>query len=89
MSADWLNFFPQSQAAEQCTASLFAQAHTAPAERDVFVNFPDFSLKRASWCLDSPPLYTSSLNLLNVQIYHYPFVGMGPQFTLVKDTKRG
>lgn len=88
VNSEWLNFSPQSQAAEQCSVFLFVQASTSPVDRDVFVNFPDFSLQRASRYLTSPLSVTSRLYLLNVQIYHYPFVEMRLQFTLSRIPNR-
>lgn len=89
MNSEWLNFSPQSQAAEQCLVFLFVQASASPVDRDVFVNFPDFSLQRASWYLTSPLCVASRLYLLNIQIYHYPFVGMRLQFTLCQGYQTG
>lgn len=88
VNSEWLNFSPQSQAAGQCPVFLFVQASTSPTDREVFVNFQDFSLQRASRYLTCLLCVTSRQYFLNVQIYHYPFVEMRLQFTLSRIPNR-
>lgn len=87
VNSEWLNFSPQSQAAEQCPVFLFVQASTSLLiEMSLLISqiFPAKSKSVPYFSLS----VTSRLYLLNVQTYHYPFLEMRLQFTLSRIPNR-